>query len=107
MLVFVRIGLAAVFAVAGVAKLMDREGSAGAARGFGLGSFASVAALVVPLVELTLAPALIPASSARFAAAGAAALLATFTVAIGVALARGRRPDCHCFGQLHSSGMLI
>src|SRR5947208_3641154 len=37
MLVVVRIGLAAVLAVAGVAKLADREGAARAARDFGLG----------------------------------------------------------------------
>ena len=26
-----------------------------------------------------------------------------FIGAIGINLARGRRPDCHCFGQLHAS----
>src|SRR6185437_2970719 len=36
-------------------------------------------------------------------AAGALALLALFTVAIAVNLARGRAPACHCFGQLHSA----
>jgi hypothetical protein len=30
------------------------------------------------------------------------ALLVLFIVAIAVTLARGRKPDCHCFGQLHS-----
>src|SRR5262249_60555088 len=78
------------------------EGSARAAREFGPGRFAPVAAVLVPLVELALAAALFPASSARFAAAGAAMLLAAFAVAIAVALARGRRPDCRCFGKLHS-----
>jgi methylamine dehydrogenase accessory protein MauD len=29
--------------------------------------------------------------------------LVLFIVGIGTNLARGRRPDCHCFGQLHSS----
>ena len=29
-------------------------------------------------------------------------LLAVFSVAIGWNLGRGRTPDCHCFGQLHS-----
>ena len=29
-------------------------------------------------------------------------LLAVFSIAIAVSLARGRAPDCHCFGQLHS-----
>lgn len=102
-LVLARIGLAAVFAVAGVAKLADREGSARAAREFGLGRLASAAAVLVPLVELGIAAALVPVSSARVAAAGAALLLLAFAVAIVVALARGQRPDCHCFGKLHSS----
>ena len=31
------------------------------------------------------------------------ALLVLFMAGIGVALARGEQPDCHCFGQLHSS----
>ena len=26
-----------------------------------------------------------------------------FVVGIGVNLARGRNPECHCFGQLHSA----
>ena len=30
-------------------------------------------------------------------------LLLLFTVAIALNLARGRAPDCHCFGQLHSA----
>lgn len=30
-------------------------------------------------------------------------LLLTFAGGIGYNLARGRRPDCHCFGQLHSA----
>jgi thiol-disulfide isomerase/thioredoxin len=33
---------------------------------------------------------------------GALVLLLTFVVAIGLNMARGRNPDCHCFGQLHS-----
>jgi hypothetical protein len=30
-------------------------------------------------------------------------LLLLFVVGIGLNLARGRHPDCHCFGQLHSA----
>ena len=36
------------------------------------------------------------------AAACALGLLVAFSVAIVRALLQGRRPDCHCFGQLHS-----
>jgi peroxiredoxin len=31
------------------------------------------------------------------------ALLSVFVVGISINLARGRTPDCHCFGQLHSA----
>jgi len=34
---------------------------------------------------------------------GALALLSLFLVGITVNLARGRTPDCHCFGRLHSA----
>jgi len=30
-------------------------------------------------------------------------LLAIFLIAFGIAMIRGRKPDCHCFGQLHSA----
>lgn len=49
---------------------------------------------------MALAAALLPRGSAWGAAVGALALLAIFTVAIAVNLARGRRPDCRCFGQI-------
>ncbi len=31
------------------------------------------------------------------------ALLSVFVVGITYNLARGRNPECHCFGQLHSA----
>ena len=31
------------------------------------------------------------------------ALLSVFVVGISINLARGRKPECHCFGQLHSA----
>jgi peroxiredoxin len=34
---------------------------------------------------------------------GALALLLLFIAGIGINLARGRQPDCHCFGQIHSA----
>ena len=45
---------------------------------------------------------LLPARTALYGAVGAVALLVLFTAALTAALARGRSPDCHCFGQLHS-----
>jgi methylamine dehydrogenase accessory protein MauD len=47
--------------------------------------------------------ALVPAATAWWGAVGALALLLLFVAGIGINLAYGRKPDCHCFGQLHSA----
>jgi thiol-disulfide isomerase/thioredoxin len=90
--------------LAGAAKLADRAGSRQAIVDFGLPALlARPLALLLPLVELGVAAALIPASSAWWGALGALGLLLLFVVGISINLARGRKPDCHCFGQLHSA----
>ena len=102
-LLVARLLLAAVFAVAGVAKLADRTGTAHSIADFGVPSFlARPAARLLPLWELACAAALIPSSTSRWGGFAAGATLLAFAAAIAVNLARGRRPDCHCFGQLHS-----
>jgi thiol-disulfide isomerase/thioredoxin/uncharacterized membrane protein YphA (DoxX/SURF4 family) len=102
-LLALRLLLAAVFLVASVGKLMDGSGSRRAAREFGVPDFlAAPVGTLLPLAELALAILLLPGGTARFAALGALGLLATFSFAIAVNLARGHTPDCHCFGQLHS-----
>ncbi len=96
--------LAAVFAVAGVAKLLDRVGSRVAARSFGVPErLSGFVAVGLPIAELAIAVLLLPAATRRYAAVAALALLIVFCAAIGVAMTRGRAPDCHCFGQLHSA----
>src|SRR3989440_4627818 len=103
-LLIARLLLAAVFLVAGLAKMADLAGSRQALRDFGVPAvFASPFGTLLPLAELTVAVALIPTVSAWWAALGAVVLLLLFVVGIGFNLARGRTPDCHCFGQLHSS----
>jgi peroxiredoxin/uncharacterized membrane protein YphA (DoxX/SURF4 family) len=98
-----RILLAAVFAVAGIAKLLDRDGSREALRGFAVPErLVRPVAAVLPIAELAIALALVPAATARWAALAAAALLGIFSFAIARSMAQGRAPDCHCFGQLHS-----
>src|SRR5581483_4892524 len=57
---------------------------------------------LLPFAELVTAALLLFRSTAVLGAILAAVLLALFIVAISVSLARGRRPDCHCFGQVHS-----
>lgn len=103
-LLVARLVLAAVFVVAGIAKLIDYSGSRQAVRDFGVpAGIAGPLGMVVPLAELAIAIALVPQGSAWWGAVGALALLLVFVVAIGYNLARGRTPDCHCFGQLHSA----
>ena len=102
--VIARLVLAAVFAVAGITKLTDRAGTRESVVAFGAPKrIASALAVVLPLAELTVAGLLLPASTAIYGALGALALLALFTGTIAFSLARGRAPDCHCFGQLHSA----
>ncbi|HYZ88357.1 MAG TPA: TlpA family protein disulfide reductase, partial [Myxococcales bacterium] len=102
-LLVARLILVVVFAVAAVAKLADRAGSRQAVRDFGGPErFAAPLAIILSLAELAVAVALVPKASAWWGAIAALALLVLFAGAIGFNLVRGRKPDCHCFGQLHS-----
>ena len=102
-LLIARLLLAAVFVVAGVAKLADRAGSRRAMADFGVPApLAAPLGTLLPLAELAVAVALVPASTAWWGAVGALVLLLLFVAGIGANLARGRKPECHCFGQLRS-----
>jgi len=103
-LLVARLLLAIVFAVAGVAKLVDRLGARQAIIDFGLPrALASPLGILLPLCELAVAAALIPPPTAWWGAIGALVLLLVFVMGIGANLARGRNPECRCFGQLHSA----
>src|SRR6202042_2160775 len=104
LLLVCRVLLAAVFVVAGAAKLADLEGSRRAVREFGVPErFAGLLGVLLPVGELAVGAALLITPAARFGAVGAGVLLLAFIAAIGAALAAGREPDCHCFGQVHSA----
>ena len=108
----VRLVLAAVFAVAGVAKLLDQRGFREAVVGFGVPRrFAATVAWSLPVVELAVAVLLVWPDTSWWGAVGALVLLAVFSVGIAANLGSGRRPECHCFGQLHpepvSAKMLV
>ena len=104
LLVFARLLLCVVFLIAGLAKLADLAGSRQALRDFGVpAALADPFGLLLPLAELAVAVALLLPAMAWWGALGALALLLLFVVGIGSNLARGRHPDCHCFGQLHSA----
>lgn len=99
-----RLWLAVMFAVAAGSKILDRASFRRALADFGVPRFAlGPFAFGLPIVELAVAAALAPAPTAWTAAVAALVLLFLFTVAVAVTLARGRRPPCHCFGQLDSS----
>jgi thiol-disulfide isomerase/thioredoxin len=96
--------LSLIFLVAAVGKFADMPGSRRAVRGFGVPeSFAGLIGTALPVVELAVGLALLFGRTVWWGAVGATALLTCFVLAIGVNLLRGRTPDCHCFGQLHSA----
>ena len=103
-LLLARLLLAGVFIVAGAAKLADRTGSRQGIIDFGVpATLAAPLGILLPLAELAVAAALIPTATAWWGAVGALGLLLVFVLGIAVNLARGRKPDCRCFGQLHSA----
>lgn len=96
--------LAVVFVLAGVTKLLDPSGSRQALISFGIPVRLNTSiGLLLPLTELVVAVALIPRPTAWWGALGAFILLSLFVIGIAVTLARGKAPDCHCFGQLYSA----
>jgi uncharacterized membrane protein YphA (DoxX/SURF4 family) len=96
--------LAGLFIIAGISKLADLHGSRQAMRNFGVPSLlATPLGTLLPVAELAVGIALLLAYTAWLGAMGALALLLLFVIGIGYNLARGRKPDCHCFGQLQSA----
>jgi thiol-disulfide isomerase/thioredoxin len=102
-LLIARLLLALVFGVAGVSKAADRDGSRRAMIGFGVPEkLAPGLAQLLPIVEIVIAVALIPLEFAWLGSIAAFIVLSIFASGIVFNLVRGRAPDCHCFGQLHS-----
>jgi peroxiredoxin/uncharacterized membrane protein YphA (DoxX/SURF4 family) len=100
----IRLLLVAVFATAGVGKLLDLEGSRHAVRDFGVPDrLANLAGGLLPIAELGVAVALIFRPTAQWGALVALLLLMAFIGGIANALRHGVAPDCHCFGQIHSA----
>lgn len=103
------LGLAVVFAAAGAAKLADLGGSREAVVAFGVPArIAGPIGVLLPAAELATAALLVAGAAGidgllTAGALAAATLLVAFCAGIAISLLRGRAPDCHCFGQLHSS----
>ncbi len=95
--------LAGIFALAGAAKLRDYEGSRRALQGFGTPTkIAGPAAIILPTTELVVGILLLPVQTANVGALFALLLLILFTAVIAINVLKGRAPQCHCFGQMHS-----
>jgi thiol-disulfide isomerase/thioredoxin len=101
-----RLLLACVLATAAVAKLLDLRAGQTALSDFGIPPLLTrPLSGLLPALELATAVALLWPAAAVAGGIVAFVMLAVFTVAIAVNLARGHTADCHCFGQL-SSGPL-
>lgn len=107
-LLILRLGLAAVFGIAAIGKLMDRPGSEKALRDFDVPDpLVRPMLFLLPVAELLVAASMLFVSTAWFGAIGAVALLLTFTGGMIYQLAKGNSPDCHCFGQIHNEPVSI
>jgi uncharacterized membrane protein YphA (DoxX/SURF4 family)/peroxiredoxin len=104
LLLALRLILAAIFLLAGATKLANLDGFRKVLPDFGVSPMlARPVAVLLPVFELILASALIAAKLAWYASWAALGLLVIFILAAGFAMWRGRKPDCNCFGQLHSA----
>ena len=102
-LLILRLSLAAVFGVAGIAKLFDPAGSEKAFGEFGVPKpLIRPLVYLLPMTELLIAGGLLFVQTSWFGAVGAAGLLLVFSAGMLYQLAKGNAPDCHCFGQIHS-----
>lgn len=102
-LLTIRLVLFVILAVAGIAKLLDREGSEKAVAAFGTPEpFIKTFAVLIPIAELIFAFCLLFVTYSWIGAAGALLLMVTFIGGMLIQMIKGEAPDCHCFGQVHS-----
>lgn len=97
----VRLGLAAVWLVAGGAKVGDLAGSGRAVNAYDVMPYdlAKVIGAALPFIEIALGLLLLVGLATRLAAGISAALLVVFIAGITQAWSRGLQIDCGCFGS--------
>jgi uncharacterized membrane protein YphA (DoxX/SURF4 family) len=95
----VRLGLAAVWLLAGASKVGDLAASGRAVHAYELLPYdaAMIVGAALPFVELTLGVLLVVGLATRVVAGASAVLLAIFMAGISWAWARGLNIDCGCF----------
>lgn len=102
-LLLIRLILFAIFALAGIGKLLDLKGSEKAVKDFGTPEeFAKFFAVALPFAEIVFAACLLFVETSWLGAVGALILLLTFIGGMIWQLAQGNAPDCHCFGAIKS-----
>ncbi|MGI8786542.1 MAG: MauE/DoxX family redox-associated membrane protein [Pyrinomonadaceae bacterium] len=102
-LLLIRLILFGIFALAGVGKLLDLEGSEKAVKAFGTPEeYAKFFAVALPFAEIIFAVCLLFVETSWIGAIGATVLLLSFIGGMIWQLAQGNAPDCHCFGAIHS-----
>ncbi|MEU7758254.1 MULTISPECIES: MauE/DoxX family redox-associated membrane protein [Micromonospora] len=96
-----RLGLAAVWLVAGGTKVGDLAASGRAVNAYQVMPYdvATVIGAALPFVELALGVLLLAGLATRISAGVSAALLVVFIAGIASAWARGLAIDCGCFGS--------
>ena len=104
LLLFIRLGLAVVLVISGIAKAFDREGSRAAYDGFRLPArFSSIIPAALSFAELAIALLLLPPGLVPIGAGLATILFAAFSVLVTQSVLRGEAVHCHCFGLLSSA----
>ncbi len=102
-LLLIRLFLAAIFAVAGIGKLLDLKASDKVMTDFGVpAKFASAAGIALSVAEIAIALAFLSVSTSWLAAIASLLLLLAFIGGMIYQMAQGNAPDCHCFGQFHT-----
>ncbi|MGC1211864.1 MAG: MauE/DoxX family redox-associated membrane protein [Micromonospora sp.] len=96
-----RLGLAAVWLIAGATKVGDLAASGRAVNAYQVMPYelATVIGAALPFVELALGVLLLVGLATRLAAGVSAALLLVFITGIASAWSRGLAIDCGCFGS--------
>lgn len=99
LLLSIQFVVAGVFALSAAGKLRARAEFAASLAEFGVPSGARrPAGVAIMAAELAIVPLVLVPATALAALVLAAALLAIFAAAVALALRRGRRPRCRCFG---------
>ena len=102
-LLLLRLFLAGILGLAGAGKLMDLKGGEAVMSEFGVPpDAAKPAAISLSVFEIVLAAALLSTLTSWAASVAAFLLMLVFIGGMLWQIAKGRAPQCHCFGQLHS-----